>query len=182
MFDENSVYEKIKEVVAALDEVDSWGERCSQEQSSVDLELSDWLHMLQHEDNSDEELVKISKRIKELRTRRESLNYVWELLKVWNANRTKLVSSNNRQFLIHEIDKSFSQFNKKYNNRVLSEERIAEVLGKEVIVKRSNNEKKEIVRNILKDSPEMKNSEIHSITGISQSTIAKYRKEIENES
>ena len=181
MLNEHELYEKIKNLVASLDEVDSLGEQCSQAQSAVDLELSDWLHILQHEDKDDEDLVKISKRIKELRIKRESLNYVWELLKTWNANRTKLVSTNNREFLIHEIDKTYNQFNKQYNNRVLTDEKVAEVLGKEEIVeiKRSNKQKKEIVANLLNDNPDLTNSEIHSLTGISQNTVAKYRKELE---
>lgn len=178
---EDILLEKIKNVISLLNEIDSLGEECSQKQSKTDLELSDWLHILQHEDNNDDELVKISKRIKELRKERESLNYEWELLKVWNANRTKLVSTNNREFLLHELDKTFNQFNKKYNNRVLTEEKVAEVLGKEETIKRSNKEKKEIVENLLKDNPDLSNSEIHSITGISQNTVAKYRKEIISE-
>lgn len=176
---EEILFTDLCKAIQLLDNIDSMGMKCSTQQSQIDSELSDWLHMIQHQDLDDTELIKVGKKIKELRIQREHYNNLWELLKIYNEGRGRLIDKGNREFLLNKIKSKYKNFNQEYNNRILDKEKMQEVLGDDTKVKMTNNEKKQKVKELLENKPGLSNTEIHKITGISPITIAKYRKEIE---
>ena len=125
---EEIFYNKLQEAINILDALEQMAINCSTSQSKVDSKLSDWLHIIQHNDLSDKEMVKIVKEIKELRVERESLNNLWELAKIYNDERGKLIDKGNREFLMNKIRSKYKHFNQPYNNRVLTDEDVNDKL------------------------------------------------------
>lgn len=126
---EDYFYEQLDKAKSILDELDEIGSQCSVEQSKVDQELSDWLHMIQHEDLDDNEFIKVGKKIKELRIKREHLNNLWDLCKIFNEERCRLADPGNRIFLMNKMRSKYNNFNKEYNNRILTNDTINETLN-----------------------------------------------------
>lgn len=122
-------YNKLTQAVKILDELDDMGNECPKKQSEIDSEISDWLHKIQHDELTEKDYVEIGKKLKELRKERESLNNQWELARIYNTDRNRLADPGNREFLMNSIRNKYNNFNKPYNNRVLDEEKIKEVLG-----------------------------------------------------
>lgn len=125
---EEQLYTNLCKAVELLDGIDDMGTECSTQQSQIDQELSDWLHMIQHQDLDDTELIKVGKKIKELRIKREHYNNLWELLKIYNDERNRLIDKGNREFLMNKIRSKYKHFNQPYNNRVLTDEDVNDKL------------------------------------------------------
>lgn len=124
--DEHYFFNQLQVIVNQLDELDELGKQCSVEQSKCDQEISDWLHRIQNEDLDDTEYIKIGKKIKEVRIKREHIYNVWELYKVYTNEKERLQDKGNRIFLMNTMRSRYNQFGKDYNNRVLTENDINE--------------------------------------------------------
>lgn len=117
-------------VISTLDELDELIDTNGDRQSKIDLELSDWLHKLQYDDElTTEQITNIGIRIKELRKERESLRNEYELITEFSKNKNKLFQKENRQFLVHSIKQRLERLNQPYNNRVLTDDEMNEVLN-----------------------------------------------------
>ena len=88
--DEHYFFNQLQNIVDQLNELDELGKQCSVEQSKCDQEISDWLHRIQNEDLDDTEYIKIGKKIKEVRIKREHIYNVWELYKVYTNEKERL--------------------------------------------------------------------------------------------
>lgn len=72
---------KLQQVMTTLDELDDIAKRNPTRQQMIDYEISDYLHLLQNEDMSDEKILELSKRLKQARLTRVSLFNTSELVK-----------------------------------------------------------------------------------------------------
>lgn len=133
-------------VISTLDELDELIDTNGDRQSKVDLELSDWLHKLQYDDElTKEQITNIGIKIKELRKERESLRNEYELITEFSKNKNKLFQKENRQFLVHSIKQRLERLNQPYNNRVLTDDEMNEVLNHNIVKNEETKTRKKYV-------------------------------------
>ena len=164
-------------VITTLDELDELIDTNGDRQSKIDLELSDWLHKLQYDDDlTTEQITNIGIKIKELRKERESLRNEYELITEFSKNKNKLFQKENRQFLVHNIKQRLERLNQPYNNRVLTDDEMNEVLNHNIVkVEETKTRKKyvftdkELIKSKLLDGYKAK--EVANELGCSLSTV-----------
>lgn len=123
----------LQRAIDVLNELDGLIDSNGDRQSKIDLELSDWLHKLQYDDElTNEQITNIGIKIKELRKERESLRNEYELISEFKTHKNKLFEQSNRQFLVNNIQIRLKRLNQPYNNRVLTEEDINKVINNTV--------------------------------------------------
>lgn len=171
---EEYFYNKLEEAIKILDELEDIGLDCPTQQSQVDQELSDWLHMIQHEDLDDIELIKIGKKMKELRIKREHLNNLWDLASIYAKERNRLIDKGNREFFMNTIRKKYKDFNKEYKNRILDKDKIDNVLQPKKRTRHTIDD--ELLKQLVSEGKTKK--EIQEITGYSLLSINNHLKEI----
>lgn len=130
------IVEKIKQVINLLDEIDEMIETQSIEIQNIDLQLSDFYHLIENNELSDVASINVIKRIHDLRVLRRSLNNEHEIENTYNTHKSKLSGKETRQFLLHEIYKTVKSLGSQYKNRILTDEDINNLLNGEVKKKR----------------------------------------------
>ncbi len=125
---DEEIFNKIKEAVKILEEIDIMISNQSIEIQNVDYKLSDLLHLIENNELSDEASINVIKEIHKLRKYRRSLQNEHEIENTYNTHKNKLIGKENRPFLLNEISKTIKQLGKKYNNRVYTEEEINELI------------------------------------------------------
>lgn len=135
---------KIKALVKLLDDIDEMIQTQSSELQRVDLELSDWLHLIENNNLGESESFKVVENIHRLRVARRELNNEYALEQVFQTHKSRLTGNNTRQFLISEVEKTYKQLNQEYKNRILNEETVNETLNKEIKRKRGRPRKVKI--------------------------------------
>lgn len=144
-----------------LDElIDSNGER----QSRIDSELSDLLHLIENRELNDRQLVKVARRIKELRCVRRSLRNEYEIIRRYTELKQRISQKENRDILFVEIQRRIKSLNQEYVNRILTQEDIDNLLKEDKVI--SSKRKK------LKNVPEEEIIRLLEM-GYSQTKIAK---------
>lgn len=123
------IYEKIKNAMTILDEIDEMINSQSEELQNVDYELSDWLHYIENNEINDKESIKIIKEMQRLRKTRRCLHNEYEIEKTYKSNSAKVMGNNTRQMLLAEVNKTIKQLDSDYKNRILTEEKINELLS-----------------------------------------------------
>ena len=123
------VYSKIIEATKLIDEIDELIATQSEANQKIDQEIGDWLHYIENNDISEKESVNIVAKLKELRIIRRSLRKEYEIEKVYKDNASKMMGNNTRGLLLSAINSMVKQLDSEYKNRVLSEEKIEEVLN-----------------------------------------------------
>lgn len=118
------IFEKIKNAVSILDEIDKMIDEQPEELQKIDYELSDLYHYIENKDLTDDVSIKIIKRIKELRIERRSLNNEYSIEKAYKDNSSKMMGTNSRPFLLNILNQTVKNLNCEYKNRVLTEEDI----------------------------------------------------------
>ena len=171
---EEKLYNDLTTAIEILNSIDDLGIETPKFQSQIDSELSDWLHMIQHEDLDDAGLIKISKKIKELRIKREHYNNLWELLRIYDEERGRLIDKGNREFFMNKIKSKYKNFNQEYNNRVLDKNKINDVLQNSKRVRHTIDD--ELLKQLVSEGKTKK--EIQEITGYSMLSINNHLKEI----
>lgn len=136
------IYEKIKQAMNLLDEIDNMIDTQSTELQQIDYELSDWYHYIENNNLDEISSKKVLEEIQRLRKIRRSLNNEHEIENTYKNNCSKVMGSNTRPFLLAEINKTMNRLNNDYKNRVLTEEKINELLSSK---KRRGRPKKEVV-------------------------------------
>lgn len=167
---------KLQDCIISLDELDQIIETNGERQSKIDLELSDWLHLLQGNiddlKNNRFVLANIAEKIATLRLERASLRNEFELIKRYKEISKQMMTKDNRQFVIAEIQKVMKNLNQPYQNRIIDEKDIAMI--KAVTVEEAKSVKKKRARKSRAES-EALNTKIWDLynQGISQTKIAK---------
>lgn len=140
------IYQKIKEALALLDEVDEMINSQSNELQQTDYELSDWYHYIENNDINNESAIKIIEEIKKLRQLRRSLHNEYEIETTYKNNSAKVMGNNTRQLLLAEINKTIKRLDNDYKNRVLTDEKINEIIKPK---KKRGRPKKEMIDNAI---------------------------------
>ena len=86
-------------------------------QSQVDEELSDLLHYIESNDLTPKQSVKMIKLLQQKRLVRRGLCNDYEIKKVYNTHRNKLVIDTQRQFFLSEVCKKAKELNSQYRYR-----------------------------------------------------------------
>lgn len=120
---------KVRDVTKLLDEIDEMIKTQAEELSKVDTELSDWYHLIENNDLNKDQSFKVVKRIHDLRIVRRDLNNENELEKTFSTHKNKLIGTDTRQFLNTEMNKKRKSLDTQYNNRVITQEEIEEVMS-----------------------------------------------------
>lgn len=123
------VYEKIKNAVLLLDEIDDMINTQSYQCQQIDYEMQDWLHYIENNEVNDKQSIKIIKEMQRLRRERRCLHNEYEIEKTFKDNASKVMGNNTRPMLLAEIGKTVKQINSDYKNRVLTDEQINELLS-----------------------------------------------------
>ena len=123
------VYNKILQATKLIDEIDDLIRTQSEANQRIDQEIGDWLHYIENNDISDRECVNIVAKLKELRIIRRSLRKEYEIERVYKDNASKMMGNNTRGLLLSAINSIVKQLDSEYKNRVLSQEKIEEVLN-----------------------------------------------------
>lgn len=123
------IVEKIKQVINLLDEIDEMIETQSIEVQNVDLQLSDYYHLIENNELNNSASINVIKRIHDLRLLRRSLNNEHEIENIYNTHKSKLPGKETRQFLLHEIHKIVKSLGSQYKNRILTDEDVKEILN-----------------------------------------------------
>ena len=172
---------KLQLVIETLNEIDEMAKKNPEEQQAIDYEISDYQHLLQNEDLSDDKMLEVVKRLKDARIKRESLNNVYELVKTYYGNNKVLIYSDNRHILVEAIKERAASLNQEYKYRVLDADTIEhfkEVIVVSAKVKKTRNSKYEITKEMLEERFEkgMTNKEIAEELGCDQSYISVLKK------
>lgn len=171
---------KLQQVMTILDELDDIAKNNPTRQQKIDYVISDYLHLLQNEDLSDEKILELSKRLKEARLTRVSLFNTSELVKTYMNNNKVLIYSEHRHKLKDAIAEKMKTLNNAYNYRVLEKDDVDSF--KECIIIETKIRKKrgkyEITKEMLEEKFEkgMKNKEIAEELGCDQSYISVLKK------
>lgn len=122
------VIEEIKNIVDKLDRIDDYSDSLSDKLSVVDSKLQDLLHYIENNKINVLWCYRMIKEIKVLREERRKIKNDMELLSKYNENKNKIISKENRQFLMTEIYKKEKLLGKNYTNKQYTEEEMQKIL------------------------------------------------------
>lgn len=123
-----NVAEEIKEIVTKLDKIDDYSNSLSDKLSVVDSKLQDLLHYIENNKINILWCYRMIKEIKMLREERRKIKNDIELLSKYNEQKNKIISKENRQFLMTEIYKKEKLLGKNYTNKQYTEEEMQKIL------------------------------------------------------
>ena len=124
---------KLQSVISTLDEIDKMAKENPDLQKMIDYEISDYNHILQNEDLSDEQMVEIAKKLKEARLKRATVYNTFELVKTYYGNNKVLIYSHNRYKLNDAIKAKLKNLNQEYKYRILDGKTIDALKGTTVV-------------------------------------------------
>lgn len=122
------IYEKIKQAINMLDEVDDMINTQSTKLQKIDYELSDFYHLIESNELNEKQSYKIVQRIHNLRLKRRALNKEYEIENTYKNQANKMMGNNTRQFVLTEINKTIKQLDSQYKYRILTDEDIKNLL------------------------------------------------------
>ena len=113
-----------------FDEIDDFITNTMPEQTSkYDSEQQDYLHILESYSLTDDQIISISRKLEKNRDERRNWHNIYNISKVWNEHKSKVINRNNRVFLRENISKVLKNLDSNdWNFRVLSEEQVNELL------------------------------------------------------
>ena len=175
---------KLQSVIKTLDEIDEMAKNNPNEQQAIDYEISDYQHLLQNEDLSDEKTLEVAKKLKEARLRRVQLNNTCELVKTYYGNNKVLIYSDNRHKLVEAIKERVASLNQEYKYRVLDADTIEHFKEATIVSANVKTRNKPSKYDISKEELEeklasgMKNKDIAKELGCEQSYISVLKKKL----
>ncbi len=126
---ESEVIDKIKEIVDKLDEIEEYFDSLPELQSNIDSLISDYRHLIRENILNDKASVTIVKKMKEAELLRKKINRHHDLSNIYVKLKGRLISKENRQFLLTELHKKEKEWQYPYKYRVLTDEEIEELLN-----------------------------------------------------
>lgn len=123
-----NVIEEIKNIVDKLDKIDDYSDSLSDKLSVVDSKLQDLLHYIENNKINVLWCYRMIKEIKILREERRKIKNDMELLSKYSEQKNKIISKENRQFLMTEIYKKEKILGKNYTNKQYTEEEMQKIL------------------------------------------------------
>lgn len=171
---------KIQQALTLLNEIDEIIKDNPTEQSNIDLQLSDYYHLIQEKGSemSDSAKVKLIDHIEEIRLLREQHNDIYLIGDYYSKNRQKLQYTNGRNQLYNELSKLLGTLHKPYNYRVLDENQINSFMtidnkSTETIEKKNKISKEELERLVNEGK---KSIDIAKMYGLTQQYICVLKK------
>lgn len=171
---------KIQQALTLLNEIDEIIKDNPTEQSNIDLQLSDYYHLIQEKGSemSDTAKVKLIDHIEEIRLLREQHNDIYLIGDYYSKNRQKLQYTNGRNQLYNELSKLLGTLHKPYNYRVLDENQINSFMtidnkSTETIEKKNKISKEELERLVNEGK---KSIDIAKMYGLTQQYICVLKK------
>ena len=123
-----NVIDEIKEVVERLDRIDEYNNSLTDNLSELDCKQQDLLHYIENNKINILWCYRMLKEIKQIRQKRRKVKNDMELLSKYNEQKTKIISKDNRQFLLTEIYKKEKMLSKNYTNKQYTEEEMQKII------------------------------------------------------
>ena len=121
----------IKEITIVIDElnrIDDYSKNLVTNLSELDLKQQDLLHYIENNTLKTNECYRIIRELKKVREMRRKIKNDMDIISKYNEQKTKLLSTENRRFLLAEIHKREKVLVKKYINKVYSNEEVETIL------------------------------------------------------
>ena len=123
-----NIVEEVKEIISKLNAIDSYNSSLSQQLSIIDKKQQDILHLIESQKISAFEAYRIIKELRQVRFERRKIKNDMELLRVYDENKNKLSSNENRQFLLHEVCKKEKNLNTEYKYQEYTKEELESII------------------------------------------------------
>lgn len=123
-----NIVEEVKEIISKLNAIDSYNSSLSQQLSIIDKKQQDILHLIESQKISAFEAYRIIKELRKVRIERRRIKNDMELLRVYDENKNKLSSNENRQFLLHEVCKKEKNLNTEYKYQEYTKEELESII------------------------------------------------------
>ena len=123
-----NIVEEVKEVISKLNEIDSYNSSLPQQLSIIDKKQQDILHLIESQKISAFEAYRIIKELRQVRIERRKIKNDMELLRVYDENKNKLSSNENRQFLLHEVCKKEKNLITEYKYQEYTKEELESII------------------------------------------------------
>lgn len=123
-----NIVEEIKEIVDKLNELDDYNSSLNQKLNVLDEKTQDILHYIENNKISAFGCYRIIRELKQIRVERRKVKYDMELARTYDKQKNKLISKDNRQFLVQEICKCEKQLPTKYTNRQYTNDELKNIV------------------------------------------------------
>ena len=123
-----NIVEEVKEIISKLNAIDSYNSSLPQQLSIIDKKQQDILHLIESQKISAFEAYRIIKELRQVRIGRRKIKNDMELLRVYDENKNKLSSNENRQFLLHEVCKKEKNLNTEYKYQEYTKEELESII------------------------------------------------------
>lgn len=123
-----NVAEEIKDVVERLDRIDEYNNSLTDNLSELDCKQQDLLHYIENNKINVLWCYRMIKEIKQIRQKRRKVKNDMELLSKYNEHKNKMISKENRQFLLAEVYKKEKMLSKNYTNKQYTDEEMQKII------------------------------------------------------
>lgn len=123
-----NIVEEVKEIISKLNAIDSYNSSLPRQLSIIDKKQQDILHLIESQKISAFEAYRIIKELRKVRIERRKIKNDMELLRVYDENKNKLSSNENRQFLLHEVCKKEKNLNTEYKYQEYTKEELESII------------------------------------------------------
>ena len=123
------IIEEITNISKSLNKIQSYMRNLPSKLEKLNWKLLDLEHLIENNTLSTKECYRVVREIKKIRIQRRQVKNDIELYNTFKDNQSKLITIENRQFLLAELNKTQKSLGTKYKNRIYTEEEIKEMLG-----------------------------------------------------
>ena len=123
-----NVIEEVTTIVTLLNELDNYSSGLVNKISELDLKQQDLLHYIENNSLKTNECYRIIRELKKIRENRRQIKNDMDLMSKYNEQKTKLVSTDNRRFLLAEMHKREKILGKSYTNKGYTDEELESIL------------------------------------------------------
>ena len=123
-----NVIEEVTTIVTLLNELDNYSSGLVNKISELDLKQQDLLHYIENNSLRTNGCYRIIRELKKIRENRRQIKNDMDLLSKYNEQKTKLVSTDNRRFLLAEMHKRAKILGKSYTNKGYTDEELESIL------------------------------------------------------
>lgn len=125
-----NVKEKIIEAVTILDQIEDYDNTLQDSLSDADQRICDIIHFIEYNNLKTNQCYRVVRELHKLRLERRKIKNDIEMCKVLETHKNKLLQKDNRHILLSFVGKTEkSLLTSKYQNRVYTNEELAELIG-----------------------------------------------------
>ncbi len=123
------IIETVNKINNDLDSLQIYFGSLSTQLSMVDSKICDIMHLIENNKLTTKACYRIIKELAKLRIERRKIKNDMELSRTFTTHLNKIISIDNRKFLLVELNKTNKKLNQQYKNRVYTDEEIKELIG-----------------------------------------------------